>query len=305
MSVTNGSNGAAWQWSLPRGRLLRRVLRKDPTQEYLLYLPSVEVPDAPVMVSVHGISRNAQEQARVFAPYCERFGIVLVAPVFTREFHVDYQRLGRAGRGAPADLALHECLAEVASLSGTDVSQLYLFGFSGGGQFAHRYLMAHPHRVVKALLVAPGWYTFPDHTQRYPYGIRNSRKLQDLQLNPEEFLQIPVEVLVGSQDIGTANLRMTDRTVKQQGENRCERARRWVAAMRTAALAYNIEPAVSLSVIDNVDHSFTKMCQHGALVRRVFKYFFNMAIEPATTGKPGKGNGRDDEHVPPTQAQLM
>ena len=278
------------RWSLPRGRLLRRVLRDDPTQEYLLYIPSSGAESAPVMVSVHGISRNAHEQAHVFSPYCERFGAVLVVPRFTPEMHRDYQRLGRAGRGERADLALQRYLNEVAKLTGADVSQIYLFGFSGGAQFAHRYAMAHPHRVAKAIIAAAGWYTFPDHTERYPYGIRSNRKLKGVRFNPEEFLRVPIEVLVGSHDIGTANLRSTEKTVKQQGETRKERAERWVAVMQESALNYNLKPVTSLTVVDHVDHSFAKFCQEGALVRRVFRSFFGVTIE--ANQHTYNGNGR-------------
>ncbi len=294
------------RWTLPKGRLLRRVLRNDPSQEYLLYIPTTGAESAPVMVSVHGISRNAHEQARVFSPYCERFGVVLVVPRFTSDAHRDYQRLGRSGRGGRADLALQDYLAEVAKLTGADVSQIYLFGFSGGAQFAHRYVLAHPHRVAHAIVAAAGWYTFPDHKQRYPYGIRSNRKLAGVQLNPEEFLHVPVEVLVGNHDVGTSNLRATERTIKQQGENRKERAKRWVAAMQEAALNYNIEPIINLTIVDKVDHSFSKFCQNGALVRRVFKSFFDVAIEPDTGKTEEKLNGNGSKSiVDSSKLQLM
>ena len=70
------------RWSLPRGRVLRRALRSDPTQEYLLYVPHSASPDARVLVSVHGISRNAHEQAAVFSPMCEARGVVMLVPIF-------------------------------------------------------------------------------------------------------------------------------------------------------------------------------------------------------------------------------
>ena len=158
-----------------RKRLLRRVLTSDPGQEYMVYVPSSGGHDAPVVVSVHGISRKADEHARLLSAYCEIHRAVLVAPLFDADQHPDYQRLGREGRGKRADLALNQMISEVAAATGAQADRFHLFGFSGGAQFAHRYTMAHPHRVARAVFASAGWYTMPDPTKRFPRGIRPSR----------------------------------------------------------------------------------------------------------------------------------
>ncbi len=261
-------------WSPPRGRLLKRALRSDPTQDYLLYVPESAPPGAPVLVAVHGISQNAHEQAVVFSSLCDSRGAVLLVPIFTPDQHKDYQRLGRKGRGPRVDLLLHRFLAEVASLSGADVTQIHLFGFSGGAQFAHRYLMAHPHRVAGAVLAASGWYTFPDRAERYPYGIRVNRSLQGVRFSPEQFLRVPLKVIIGKSDTGSTNLRSSPRLEAQQGPNRLERGRRWVAAMRSAATTYGMPPRVTLTEVPGIDHSFTSFCERGGLVDIVDRSLF-------------------------------
>ena len=91
------------QWALPKGRILRRALRSQPSQEYLLFVPTTGVIGAPVLVSMHGISRNAVEQAQVFAEFCENRGAVLLVPIFTKGMHDDYQRLGQRHSRSPAE----------------------------------------------------------------------------------------------------------------------------------------------------------------------------------------------------------
>ena len=268
---------ASSRWTLPRKRILLRTLRSDPTQEYLLYIPERGGENASVLVSVHGISRNAHEQAAAFADLCERRGYVLVVPVFTPEHHKDYQRLGRAGRGRRVDLLLHAFLAEVGSLTGADVTQFRMFGFSGGAQFVHRYAMVHPQRVLAAVVAAPGWYTFPDTKQRYPFGVRPVRTMPGVQFNPEEFLRVPMQVLVGTQDTGSSNLRRTDRVDRQQGVTRVERARNWVAAMRDAATVYGLEPKVELQEIPDIGHSFVDFYRQGKLLERMEKVFASVS----------------------------
>jgi 3',5'-cyclic AMP phosphodiesterase CpdA len=65
-------------------------------QEYMLYVPHSAGEHARVLVSVHGISRNYLEQTGEFTPLCERYGVVMLAPIFTHEMHGDYQRLKEA-----------------------------------------------------------------------------------------------------------------------------------------------------------------------------------------------------------------
>ena len=269
------ANERSLTWSLPTGRVLRRVLQADPMQEYLLYIPSSGGAEAPIFVAVHGLACNPDELARVFSPRCETAGVVMLAPIFSTDEHGDYQRLGRVGRGVRADIALDRCVAEVVTLTNADAGQLHLFGYSGGAQFVHRYLMAHPHRVAAAVAASAGWYTFPDMKERFPYGIRSQRRLPGVNFNPEEFLRVPVTVLVGRDDVNAEHLRSTPRVNRQQGKNRIERARNWVAAMRTATTAYGYEPGVTCVEVPNVDHSFTKFCERGALPERVFAALFS------------------------------
>ncbi len=247
------------------------MLSTDPSLEYLVYVPTNGAVDAPVLVSVHGVSRRGwQENAAIFVPACERQGVALLAPSFIGEQHANYQRLGREGRGQRADLFLHRCLQELNSLTSADTMHLWLFGHSGGAQFAHRYLMAYPHRVARAVVTAAGWYTFPDPALKFPYGIRATRRLPGVVFNPEAYLQVPVTVLVGTRDTQSRNFRSSDRVNAQQGLTRIERARNWVAAMRAQAAAYGIAPLVSLVEMAGVDHSFAELCREGALVERVF-----------------------------------
>ena len=134
---------------LVTGRVLHMTLRSNPDQQYLLYLPTTGAKDAPIFVSVHGISRTVEEHATRFAPYAERYRVVLVAPYFPKKIFPDYQRLGRVGQGDRADQVLQKIVTEVGELTGAHNDKLYLFGYSGGAQFVHRYMLAFPERVAK------------------------------------------------------------------------------------------------------------------------------------------------------------
>lgn len=265
-----------------RKRLVHRVLESDPGQEYLVYVPSSIGLEPPLVVSVHGVSRNADEHARLLSAYCEMVGAVLVVPHFSEQRHPDYQRLGRVGRGKRADLALNQIVAEAAAATGARGDRFHLFGFSGGAQFAHRYTMAHPHRIASAVFASAGWYTLPDPTRRFPNGIRASHKLPGVRFDAEEFLHVPMTVLVGKKDDKSKGLRRSERLDSEQGISRLERARSWVAAMERAAAMHHLPPKIRLHEIENCDHSFRRSILRSGLGEHAFEAMFGAApAEPS------------------------
>ena len=211
-----------------------------------MYVPESAVRGAPVLVAVHGVSRNAHEQAVVFSRLCDARGAVLLVPIFTKEQHRDYQRLGRKGRGPRVDLLLQRYLSEVASLSGADVTQIRLFGFSGARSSPTA--ISWPIRIAsaRAVAAASGWYTFPDRARKYPYGIRVNRSLRGSPLQPGTVPSGP------DRRVHRKPRHRADQHAQQRGSRRAAgrgtastRARRWVAAMRTAASAYGLRRRVS------------------------------------------------------------
>jgi pimeloyl-ACP methyl ester carboxylesterase len=249
--------------SILRGRILRARTRDDSALEYLAYCPESVREDSPLLVAVHGYTRDAAEQAERFAPLCEAAGIVLAAPHFDANRYRDYQRLGL--RGARADRALEAMIAELRGSLGLLLGRVVLFGFSGGGQFVHRAVMAHPKRFTSAVIAAPGWFTFPTREQAYPLGIRGVRHKLGLRMRPDAFLRTPILVAVGEHDDDerAENLRHSPALDAQQGASRLERATRWVSAMQAAATEHGCPPRVRLALIPNAAHSFADCMDNG------------------------------------------
>ena len=169
---TNAGMGAFAQAApmeaIEPGKVHVRHVTADPALRYFVYLPQKCSGYTSQFVSVHGVSRNAREHAERFSPLAEEYGVVLVAPLFSRRHFCDYQRLGREGGGRRADHAIQQITREIEYLTGADSSKISMFGFSGGGQFAHRYAMAYPDRVRQLVIGAAGWYTYPDDSRKYP-----------------------------------------------------------------------------------------------------------------------------------------
>jgi pimeloyl-ACP methyl ester carboxylesterase len=237
----------------------------------MVYVPTVGAANTPVLVSLFGNSRRWEERVAAFVPACAHHGVTLLAPCMMA-MQAYYRRLGRDDQRA--DLFLHDCLRELSLLTGAETTRFSLFGHSGGAQFAHRYVLAHPHRVHAAVMVSAGRYTFPDTARKFPNGIRPTRRLPGIAFNPEDYLRVPMTVIVGSDDTAVAPTGKNERIVPEQGATRLERARRWVSAIEAQAAAHGMPSRVSLVEIPGVAGAFSDMCCKGALVERAFLSLF-------------------------------
>ena len=139
----------------PGALSLRRVGGRA-AGSYYLYVPVRRLrADLPLLVSVHGISRNAREHGRALSRLAERYGVALLSPLFARDFFPDFQRLG-VDSGCRADVALDEMIDDASERLDRSLDQFALFGYSGGGQFAHRYALLRPERVAALAVASPG-----------------------------------------------------------------------------------------------------------------------------------------------------
>jgi len=253
------------------------VSERIPEFKYHIYAPSYGAEGLPVLIAVHGISHRAKEQARAFSIYAERYGFVVIAPLFDRKNFPAYQRLGVSRRDIPcySDFALQGLLDEIAEHTGAITDRVYLFGYSGGGQFVHRYAMAYPEKVYAVALGAAGWYTFPDPHVPFPRGLHQRRNLRNIEFSPEKFLKVPMGIFVGENDkLSDPALKRSPRLDLQQGTNRIERAERWTKAMRNAAEAYGFNTRYESHIMKLCGHSFTECIQQGNLAFKAIDFLF-------------------------------
>ena len=264
---------AALQAALPDGAPELRLPRDEEGIPYYLYVPGKVDPEAPPLVAVHGISRGADEHLEAFAPWAERSGRVLIAPLFSEAQCRRYQKviLDRC----QADRALFATLREVAEATGVEIDRFDLFGFSGGAQFAHRFALLHPERVARLAVSSAGWYTLPDPAEAYPYGLASGpRAGQRFRPKLEAFLEIPTLVLVGERDIERDSaLRKEQRVDQRQGLTRVERAARWSQALRRAATRAGVAAEIRFRSLPNCGHDFEDCVRDGGLVEQVMEWF--------------------------------
>jgi len=273
------------------GEIVLRQPAAAPQLAYFLYRPPHVRESAPVVVSVHGITRNACEHALYLRPWADAYGAVLAAPLFYQHHYPAYQRVGAERRGN-AEAAFNAMLADIEAELGRPIGRISLAGYSGGAQFAHRYALRNPLRVAALALGAAGWYTWPDSELAYPLGLGQSSP--QLSINLPEFLRLPIAVYVGEFDaLRDAKLKQTARLDALQGTTRLERARRWVDALGEAGTRLGMDTRISFHVLSNANHSFLRCVRRGDFGRRVFQSFFGHA--------PGACERLDHARFQPTE----
>ncbi len=243
--------------------------------DYFLFIPDrSETPEA-VMVSVHGLARNAAENMFRFARLAEAYNVCLIVPHFGRDVYRRFQTLSPGKQGATADAALNEVLVDVDKRFGIDTHKISLFGFSGGGQFAHRYILCNPGRVERAVLMAPGWFTMPDSSAPYPYGLAESERLGEHQIDLPGLLETPLLVMVGAADTRRSKSLNKERQIDAvQGRTRLARAKNWVKMMNHTARSQGLPENVNLHIIDDAGHNFTRNMSQHALGELTMNFLF-------------------------------
>jgi hypothetical protein len=130
-----------------------------------------------------------------------------------------------------------------------------LFGHSAGAQFVHRFLLFKPNASVRNAIAAnAGWYTVPDLTIPFAYGVKHPL----LPLNMRDIIgwtDRKIIILRGTADLNADhNLRVTPEA-NAQGKNRYERA----AYMIDKARSVNPHTKWELVDVPGADHDQRKM----------------------------------------------
>jgi pimeloyl-ACP methyl ester carboxylesterase len=242
-----------------------------PRLRYHLCAPEGCTRHAP-LVFVHGMSSKPVEQFKALLPYAMRRGTALLVPEFRRPELRGYQRLaGRDGR-LEAAVAFDAVLADAADYLGMPFGTFDLAGFSGGAQFAHRYALMGTGKVRRLVVAAAGWYTYLDSARAFPYGVR-SRNGSEKRCDIRRFLELPVRVMVGEEDVKrSSNLRTTSRTDHEQGMHRLERALRWVDHLGGVARNQGMPSKVTLELLPQTTHSFREAMVRGQFGERLFRF---------------------------------
>jgi dienelactone hydrolase len=186
--------------------------RFDPRFGYALAPaePPAGATRAGLVVTVHNSVRWYDRNLEAFRDFGQRHGLVVLAPLFPPGLFGDdnpdgYKVLEE--QGLRYDEVLHAMVREASESTGCESERFFLHGYSGGGQFVHRYLMLHPRRVRAASVGAPGAVTLLDDELPWWGGVGDIAQRFGHGLDLEALRRVPIQLLVGSDDTNAAGLR--------------------------------------------------------------------------------------------------
>ncbi len=248
-----------------RGATVVFACKQDPRFSYCLFVPpdyDADPAGHALIVAVHGTGRTMTAYRDGFAAFARYNKCVVLAPLFP---------VGPRGDDYPDgfkyilegdiryDRVLLAMVAETGDRLGRSFDDFMLFGFYGGGHFAHRFFYLHPTRLAAVSIGAPGAVTPMDDTRDYWVGTRNLEQMFGTALDLEAMRRVHVQLVVGAADIETweidyksGNRNYID-GINDTGRTRIE---------RNTALRRNFEAngiTVQQDIVPNVPHDGTKV----------------------------------------------
>jgi poly(3-hydroxybutyrate) depolymerase len=166
-------------------------------------LPQSQLP-LNLIVLVHGSGRNPYTLRREFSSFAETHSCALLAPLFPvglidAQDTVNYKYIKY--KDIRYDQVLLAMIDEAAARFGRiDTSRFCLYGYSGGGQFVHRFAYLHPRRVRALACGAPGTQTMLNWEESFPDGVRDWEDVFGAPLDVKAVMDIPSMFVAGDQD---------------------------------------------------------------------------------------------------------
>lgn len=184
--------------------------RMDPRFSWCAYVPAAfelaAAREYRLLVAVHGTARLMTLYREAFAAFADQHRFIVLAPLFpggiTSPDDLSSYKLLRAG-SLHYDAILLSMVDEIAGKYGIDTRRFALFGFSGGGHFAHRFFYLHPERLSAVSIGAPGVVTLLDRERDFWVGVRDFETVFGEALDLDVMRRVPVHMVVGDDDTET------------------------------------------------------------------------------------------------------
>lgn len=256
------------------------LLRLPAPVNVWMYSPSSRPDTLPIVIMLHGAERNASGYIDQWAPVADLYQLVVIAPTFDKENFKgsDRYNLGNVWNESSERFinskewtfsVIEPLFDEVVKALGSQQTGYYLSGHSAGAQFVHRFLYFVPNnRAVKVFIANAGWYTLPDLTTDYPFGVKN---VPNIGAALKEFISKPTLLALGEADIDTTSANFQKGPpYNAQGANRFERGKNFFKVVQAAAVSQQRSLNWTMVSLPGVAHSNAETAkQAGAFFRSV------------------------------------
>ena len=238
-----------------------------PDVDLLYVLPKEINSDTKVLFVIHGASRNAEFYLEQWIESSKDKNIILVAPHFIKRNFRSYHTLEMSTSSGVINTDKNTWLTGSIKSFYTYFQSKYnlesdtylMFGFSGGSQFIHRYLMyGEDQAIERAAIGSAGWYTFVE-SKPFPWGIKN------MPLEPgrlEWLMSREVLLLLGSKDNDplSKSLNKTKGSM-EQGSDRLMRGKNYFNSLINVGNYFQVPFRWKYQLVRGVNHDTKQMLE--------------------------------------------
>jgi hypothetical protein len=229
-------------------------LSNQPVEVYY-HIPNGDISTMPIVMSFHGSSRNGSDYRDYWITMANANGFMVFAPEFSDSNYPglgdNYLMANIFEDGDNPSLSTYNNPDEWTfsvldpifenikqDISGTQEAY-NAWGHSGGAQFLHRFIMYMPSsKLDVAVCSNAGWYTVPENTVSFPYGILNGQ-LPNSNLITAFSKKLMVHLGQNDTDPNSPGLRRNNVVDNQQGIHRLERGQYFFSTSQLKAQGLN------------------------------------------------------------------
>jgi hypothetical protein len=234
--------------------------------------PPADLDTAQILIVMHGHERDAQAYRDDWVPLTRGRHVLLLVPEFAADdFSDTAYNLGNMvdsdGEDNPENRwtfgVIERLYDQVRDSVGSQAEEYMMFGHSAGAQFVHRFLQfGHPTHLGTAVAANAGWYTMPDDSEDFPYGLDQTARDED---DMGKAFETNLVLLLGADDVdpGAKSLRRSE-SADEQGDTRLERGLRFYLAGRESARDHDLTFGWRLEAVPGIGHSHSEMAREAA-----------------------------------------
>ena len=245
--------------------------------------PELAGDDAPVLVIMHGVRRDADRYLAEWQALADRIGFIAICPEFSAEAFpgaLNYNLggvLDAQGRARPVSLWSFSAIGPIfewfCQEEALTTRSFDLFGHSAGAQFAHRFrAFAAPQKLKRVIAANAGWYTFPNPALAWPLGFAGAPG-GDQALR--EWLAADMTILLGTRDNDPEHPSLNREAGQMaQGPHRLARGMNFHAAGKQHAEALGVPFGWSLAYAPGIAHD------NGGMAAFAVNQLFGAVLRP-------------------------
>jgi hypothetical protein len=229
----------------------------------VFYIAPADPATAEILVVMHGVGRDGAEYRSDWEGLVRNRNVLVLVPEFSTDHYPgsEFYNLGNVvdseHEPVPRERWSFNVVEALFDFVRRDVgngSQDYLmFGHSAGAQFVHRFVMFMPeHHVRLAVAANAGWYTMPDPSEPFPYGLKGSPMTAG---GLASAFATNLVILLGTDDIDSSDdsLRRDERT-DEQGRHRLARGFTFYRTAREVAAENGLPLRWQLQTVPGLAH---------------------------------------------------